>query len=385
MDNLSNLRICIEKPLPDELHIMEKLHDQANSKDHLKMLRASFLTAKLWPKQSVITVSFVDPSSFSVTAPWTPIPVLKGQRNLDGSQVQIDPIEYEIRNLTPVEAVKKVVRDRIAPITDLKFKFLRPGEQGHVRIGFDAHKGSNSLVGTDCIKSTEPVTLNLGWLDAGTIMHEFGHVLGLIHEHMNPRGKQISWDDAAVYQWAKQTQGWDHQTTYNNIIQRYSVDQTNGSDFDPKSIMLYFFPSKLTTDNKGTNANHRLSKIDVEYINKIYPNSDLSPSQFYKMAYGTPIKAGEVSGDGNNSGDVWKSVAITIGIILGILILLFLIFKVYQYLKNIKPNYLEMEIPELHTPIFVEKKPKVSKVSIPKMPIIKSKPISDSVYNPSQY
>jgi hypothetical protein len=103
---------------------------------------------------------------------------------------------------------------------------------------FIPHGGSYSLVGTDCIKSDESTTMNFGWLDASTIMHEFGHVLGMIHEHQNPKGKPIAWDDSKVYQWAMQTQGWDQTKTYHNIIERYNVDQLNASKFDWK-ILLY--------------------------------------------------------------------------------------------------------------------------------------------------
>ena len=80
---------------------------------------------------------------------------------------------------------KKVVRERIQPFVGLKFVFVPQG--GNVRVSFNPHGGAYSLVGTDCLKSKEQSTMNLGWLDAGTIMHEFGHVLGMIHEHQNPR------------------------------------------------------------------------------------------------------------------------------------------------------------------------------------------------------
>ena len=332
MENLTNLRICIEKPLPEAIHIREELKKKSNSIHHYNRLSAAFLTAKLWPKGQTVTVSFVDPSTFTKVANWTPIAAMKSKRNQDGTAVKIDPIEYEVRNLTPVEAVKKVVRDRIQPIVDLKFKFVP--QDGNIRVGFDSTKGSNSLLGTDCLRSKEPVTLNLGWLDAGTIMHEFGHALGLIHEHQNPRGQEIPWDDAVVYAWAKQTQGWDEQVTFHNIIERYSTDQTNGSDFDPKSIMLYFFPAKLTTNKKGTDANQILSPTDVIYINKQYPGSKLTPAEFYKQAYNIDIdKLKEpTSSDGKVN---WKGLATYLFIIIGVLILGFIFYKIFKYIKSL--------------------------------------------------
>ena len=57
--------------------------------------------------------------------------------------------------------------------------------------------------GVKCLEvsKTEP-TMNCGWLRAdspteeieSTMLHEFGHVLGLVHEHANPAGS-APWDE----------------------------------------------------------------------------------------------------------------------------------------------------------------------------------------------
>ena len=317
IENLTQLRICVEKPLSDEEHIMKQLRDRSNSQQHFNKLSAAFFTQKMWPNGAKITVSFVE----SVTSvDWTPMAVLQGLKNNDGSTVKIDPIEEEIRKLSPAEAVMAVVRKRIQPLVGLKFVFVP--QAGSVRVGFDPHGGSYSLVGTDCIKSKESVTMNFGWLDAGTIIHEFGHVLGLIHEHQNPNGIDISWDDSKVYAWAKQTQGWDQQTTYHNIIEKYKANQLNASKFDKSSIMLYFFPPSLTTNHKGTLSNHILSKEDVTYISKVYPGGILTPSEFYQNIYKESINetAGKPKFD-------WKNLLYIAGSITVLLILVFLISK----------------------------------------------------------
>ena len=127
----------------------------------------------MWLTNAKITVSFVALPNTIKSIDWTPIAALKGLKNRDGSSVKLDPIEEEIRKLSPVEAVKKVVRERIQPLVGLEFVFIPHG--GVVRVGFNPHGGSYSLVGTDCIKSDESTTMNFGWLDAATIMHEFGH------------------------------------------------------------------------------------------------------------------------------------------------------------------------------------------------------------------
>lgn len=285
MDNLTHLRICVEKPLKGEEHVMKQLSDRSNSQHHFKKLAAAFLTQKMWSNNTTITISFVASPNTIKNVDWTPLAVLEGEKMNNGKPVHLDPIEKEIRKLSPVEAIKKVVRERIQPIVGLKFVFVPKG--GYVRIGFNPNAGSYSLVGTDCIKSTSETTMNFGWLDAGTIIHEFGHVLGMIHEHQNPRGKQIPWDDSKVYTWARQTQGWDQTTTYHNIIERYKIDQINSSKYDKYSIMEYFFPSSLTTDHKGTPNNHMLSTEDIKYISNQYPGGIQSPEEFYNGIYST--------------------------------------------------------------------------------------------------
>lgn len=328
MDNLSHLKICIEKLLPEELNVRHALKKKANSSAHLEKLSAAFFTSKLWPKGQTIKISFVNSDENSIKADWTPIAVLKSARNNDGSSPKLDPLEYTIRKLSPIEAVKKIVRDRIQPMTGLNFKFVPQG--GNIRVAFDPNKGANSLIGTDCLKSKEAATMNLGWLDASTIIHEFGHAIGLIHEHQNPGGKGISWNDSVVYAWAKQTQGWDEKTTFHNIIERYDSRQINGSDYDPKSIMLYFFPSKLTTDGVGTDANRRLSITDVEYTHKIY-NTDIDPVKFWEQMYGEETK---LKPQGSNGRSYWSGAARYALIFAVVIIAGFALYYGIRYIKN---------------------------------------------------
>ena len=316
-DTLSQLRICVQKPLPHEEEELKKIQNISNSGYHFQKLRAAFFTKKLWKNNSIIKISFNPSSNKKKSVHWTPLAVLESQRNNDGSTIKLDPIEYEIRKLSPEEAVKKIVKERIEPIVNLKFEFVE--NNGNVRISFDPNKGAYSLLGTDCLSSKDETTMNLGWLDAATIMHEFGHVLGLIHEHQNPDGTEsIDWDKKEVYKWSNETQGWNKDTTYHNILQKYDHTQLNASNFDSKSIMLYFFPPELTNNHKGTDNNKRLSKEDVEYISKIYPGGKMSPSEFYQEAYGESI---------SNSLFSIKNFLI----LSGILVLILIVFMVVRF------------------------------------------------------
>ena len=129
---------------------------------------------------------------------------------------------------------------------NLKFEF-NDAPDAEIRIGFDASDGAWSYIGTDCrsIPRNE-ATMNLGFMDGGTAAHEFGHAIGLAHEHQNPAGG-IQWNEAVVIrEMAGSPNFWDEQTTRHNILARYRADQVNSTKFDPASIMLYFFPVSYT-------------------------------------------------------------------------------------------------------------------------------------------
>ena len=120
--------------------------------------------------------------------------------------------------------------------------------------------------------------MNFGWLKDDTddkeynrvVIHEFGHALGCIHEHQNPKGG-IKWNEAAVYKYfGGPPNFWSKDETFSNVIQKYSLDQLNASTYDEKSIMLYSFPGELIVGGKPTPMNDTLSRRDRSFIKKMY-------------------------------------------------------------------------------------------------------------------
>jgi hypothetical protein len=63
---------------------------------------------------------------------------------------------------------------------------------------------------------------------------------------------------------------WTPEEVQMQIIDRYKQSQINGSAYDPASIMLYFYPSELTLNNKGTSQNLVLSDVDKKTILSVY-------------------------------------------------------------------------------------------------------------------
>ena len=331
LENGKVVKMCVEKFHKNDLAHLKNLKDISKSPQHYEKLSAAFYTAKLWPNKSIIKVAFMGTPEY---IPRTPLTELQAIRDAHGDALKLDPLQFEIskNNTDVITAIKQIVNERINPIMNLQYVFIDDLKDAHIRVSFDASQGAWALVGTDCLANTDITqpTMNLGWFDVGTTCHEFLHTAGLIHEHQNPSGKAIDWNVDKVYQWAEDTQGWDKETTYRNIIEKYATNQINGSSFDPNSIMLYFFPGNLTNDGVGTHQNLILSPVDVEYINSVYANAPEKAQDFYKKVYGVDIpdsvhlnamRSGRGKQKDDESWEIIKALLWGIGICLVIFIL----------------------------------------------------------------
>ena len=335
----SEIKICSQKLLPHHQSELNDIHSSGKSPDHIEKLQAAFFVKKLWPKGSYIKIGFLgDPPDKKIT------------KNIIPYSKDLDPLQKEFqedfqKNATDfsiINSIKRIVTERIIPLVNLNISFTDNISEANVRVSFDPNGGAWSLVGTDHLEQKDGATMNLGWFDVPTTIHEFGHVLGMIHEHQNPLGKKIMWDKNKVFEWAKETQGWSQETTKENIINKYDKNSINGSSFDPLSIMLYFFPASLTTNNKGTQQNFRLSGEDILWIHQIYPkDGGISPDVFYKKTYGENLvdsistskelglNFGSKTTDNKKSFN-WKNILIFIMILFVVLLIIILIWKIFR-------------------------------------------------------
>lgn len=168
---------------------------------------------------------------------------------------------------------------QIAPewcqFANLRFEFVNdPGAP--IRVSFDPDDGAWSYIGIDNLDiPVHAATLNLGWQDQNVILHEFGHMIGLAHEHQNPEGG-IRWNEAAVIaDLSGPPNRWDEATIRHNVLEKYSMDQIIGTGFDAESIMLYAFPASWTQNGVGTDFNEDLSKMDKAFVasSQMYPGT----------------------------------------------------------------------------------------------------------------
>jgi hypothetical protein len=165
---------------------------------------------------------------------------------------------------------------------NVKFKFVASASaDAEIRISFKSNAGSWSALGTDALVESyfpkQKPTMNYGWLTADTddrecervVLHEFGHVLGLIHEHQSPKAK-LNWNEKVVYSvFSGPPNYWTREQIDRNVLNRYS--SARATRFDSNSIMLYMFSASLFRNGKGTKKNFSLSRADKEFVLQHYP------------------------------------------------------------------------------------------------------------------
>jgi hypothetical protein len=236
-------------------------------------------------------------AAFLVSAIWKPENLVDGKilniGFMDGTQEQQDFVQY---------IVDKHLQPLVSPT--IQFRWGAPLDVSQIRISFRLRGQAWSMIGNEALSvpANKP-TMNLGWLDddkdydaiqyKGTgqvVLHEFGHAMGMIHEHQNPSDNPIVWNEDVVYRDLQRTNGWSrdqvdanmfakygswercHNATNEYDKMRYCKDQlVNGSDYDVTSIMHYWYP--MTWIKSGPTkipVNTDYSALDKQWLKKYY-------------------------------------------------------------------------------------------------------------------
>ena len=210
--------------------------------------RAAMAKAHMWQRGATITVSFLEGS-------------LALRR-----RVQSIAEEWMLLNGGPA---------------NLRFSFIdEPVTRTDIRISF-RYAGNWSAIGTTCKSETDPLkpTMNFGTIRETTpdavarrvVLHEFGHAIGLVHEHQHPMAG-IKWNRQQVFNDVSgPPNNWNLQKIERNIFRPYSQDETNHTiHVDNLSIMVYPIPAKWTTDGYSTKLNSELSEEDKAFVRQQY-------------------------------------------------------------------------------------------------------------------
>jgi predicted Zn-dependent protease len=139
--------------------------------------------------------------------------------------------------------------------TGIRFVFVDSGS-ADIGVSFTPNGRSWSYIGNSAerVNAKKP-TMNFGWFDKTTTeeefrrttLHEFGHALGLIHEHQSP-GATIKWNESKVYKYYEEYFEWNVNVVNDNIFAKYAGTRTQYGRYDPTSIMHYPIPAEFTTD-----------------------------------------------------------------------------------------------------------------------------------------
>ena len=113
------------------------------------------------------------------------------------------------------------------------------------------------------------------------ILHEFGHALGMMHEHQSPSAEcdsEINWD--AAYQMGVKL-GWDKEMVHAQMRQLTNLEEFNVTAVDRKSIMHYSLAPDLFKLGRNSKCwvpdNNDLSEQDRRFIASIYPRDGAPP------------------------------------------------------------------------------------------------------------
>lgn len=164
-------------------------------------------------------------------------------------------------------------------------------DASEVRIGF-AEPGYWSYIGHDSVHpqlvSNNLVSMNFAGFDTnpleeprftGVVLHEWGHALGLHHEHQSPAsGCDTEYDWPKLYAYYRDNFGWDQKKVDDNVRQ-LNADRSayDWSYVDPLSIMVYAsdpnFLLKGTSSPCYFHGNDTLSQLDLAGIQRTYPKN----------------------------------------------------------------------------------------------------------------
>lgn len=252
-EDLSNIQMCVDV-LPQGNTLPERT--QVNSKRFYKIN----------PDGTVSNVATQQQGLTAYTEKmWTP-----------GEIIKYGVIDFSGNSESYKDTIQKYA-EIWENYANINLEYTETISEAQVRIGLE--KGSSwSYIGRDVLDIASDVkTMNFGWLGSDAelnqrvILHEFGHVLGFVHEHNGP-ASNIQWKKDLVYQYyAQPPNKWSKEMVDQNVMFKYSQTLTNFSDYDEHSIMHYPIDPRLTTNYHGTPFNTDLSETDKQYAAIFYP------------------------------------------------------------------------------------------------------------------
>lgn len=255
---------CTVKQLPSELHVdashLACLHNPVNAvpaaRGVMEPQRAAILTTKYWGVGGVdLTVQFLD------------LPGGAGSRD---DQLRQKILAFANRGW--------------GSRANVRFRWTQG--QGQIRIA-RGPGGYWSYLGTDNLMiPANQQTMNLERFTLNTpdseflrvVQHEFGHVIGLPHEHMRPEVVE-GIDPAAAIAYFGRTQGWSPDEVRQQVLTPLDPGSLRFlAPADVKSIMCYALPGDIMRNRQPVPGGVDLDEIDLQLAASIYPKASAPPS-----------------------------------------------------------------------------------------------------------
>jgi hypothetical protein len=196
------------------------------------------------------------------------------------------------------QLIAKTATDWMDPSVGIKFDFGKSnarsctpgkGPEMQIRVSFDkpgywSQLGQMSVIyaaqdqaslNLQDFDKYDPATLNDYALS--TIRHEFGHALGIFHEHQSPKSgceAEYNWD--YIYSYLEgPPNNWDKEQIDFNL-RPINVEGLMATEFDRRSVMLYQFEDKFYLKGAQSHCyvpqqNVNISQVDHAIATQMYP------------------------------------------------------------------------------------------------------------------
>jgi serralysin len=108
--------------------------------------------------------------------------------------------------------------------------------------------------------------------DRRAILHEFGHVLGLIEEHLNPKA-DLPWNKEEVYATLSgPLSNWSqNQIDFNRFRKFKPGELPDYREFDPEAVMNTDLPRNFFEHDIQIRRGLVLSRSDKAFVARLYP------------------------------------------------------------------------------------------------------------------
>jgi hypothetical protein len=173
------------------------------------------------------------------------------------------------------------------PHANLNFDFIELDEEaiydseeflGDIRVSFHPsfNNGGSSRLGTDALLGLPhdaSMFLGIDFSKAhyeNLVTHEFGHALGLLHEHQHPDA-EIPWDREKAYAYFASAANFSRAEVDSNVFPLERTPDRTYAPYDRHSVMHYYVSNQLTVGDWHQPVNVQISEGDIAAMRRIYP------------------------------------------------------------------------------------------------------------------